>query len=182
MSSDLAATLLKLAIPLLAIVFMLAVSRARGFSAQDDLRLVWPAPPVVLAWIGIWIVWVALGEAATRAFGLAQAQPWRDYAPLVVVLRIAAIGVLGPAAEEILMRGIVFFRLSRTRVGVPGAIVLAAAGWALLHLDYDAKTKLLIFADGLVLGLARHRARSTYVPVVMHSLGNLFSIWQSLSL
>ncbi|MFN8177519.1 MAG: CPBP family intramembrane glutamic endopeptidase [bacterium] len=180
MNHDLSSTLLKVALPVFAIVVALVVSRARGISATEDLRLTWPRPRVVLAWIAVWAAWCALGEVATRVLGLAQAQPWKEYAPLVVILRVTALGVLGPAAEEILMRGLVFFRLSRTRLGPAGAIVACAAIWSLLHLGYDAKTKGLIFADGIVLGLARHRSRSTYVPVVMHSLGNLFSIWQSL--
>lgn len=181
MDRELAATLLKVALPTFAIVVVLVSTRVRGISPTEDLRLVWPKPSQTLLWIAIWIAWCALGEVATRAFGLAQAQPWIGYSPLVVVLRIAALGVLGPAAEELVMRGLVFFRLSRTRLGAPGAIVLAAAAWALMHIQYDAKSVRLIFLDGLVLGLARHRARSTYLPIVLHSMGNLFSIWQSLS-
>lgn len=181
MDRELSATLLKVAFPIIGIVAVMVATKARGFSPREDLRLVWPKPSTTFLWIGIWIVWVALGEVATRLFDLAQARPWTGYSFLVVVLRIAAIGILGPAAEEILMRGLIFFRLSRTRLGSAGAIVLGAAGWALMHYQYDAKSMALIFLDGLVLGLARHRARSTYVPIVMHSLGNLFSIWQSLS-
>ena len=181
MDRELTSTLLKLALPTFAIVAVLVASRARGLSLRDDLRLVWPKPTTTLLWIAIWVAWVALGELATRLFDLAQARPWTGYSPLVVILRIAALGVLGPAAEEILMRGLIFFRLSRTRLGPPGAIILGAAGWALMHYQYDAKSMALIFLDGLVLGLARHRAQSTYVPIAMHSLGNLFSIWQSLS-
>ena len=181
MDRELVSTLLKVALPLVAIIAVLASSRARGISPTEDLRLVWPKPSTTLVWIVAWIAWVAIGEVATRAFGLAQAQPWIGYSPLVVVLRVAALGVLGPAAEEIVMRGLVFFRLSRTRLGPTGAIGLTAAAWALMHIQYDAKSMLLVFLDGLVLGLARHRARSTYLPIVLHSLGNLFSIWQSLS-
>jgi membrane protease YdiL (CAAX protease family) len=40
---------------------------------------------------------------------------------------------------------------------------------------------LMIFVDGIVLGLARHFSGSLYVPIAMHMLGNLFSIAQSLA-
>lgn len=113
MDRELVSTLLKVALPLVAIIAVLASSRARGISPTEDLRLVWPKPSTTLVWIVAWIAWVAIGEVATRAFGLAQAQPWIGYSPLVVVLRVAALGVLGPAAEEIVMRGLVFFRLSQ---------------------------------------------------------------------
>jgi membrane protease YdiL (CAAX protease family) len=59
--------------------------------------------------------------------------------------------------------------------------VIGAAGWAAVHFQYDPATRVLIFLDGLVLGTARLRSRSTYVPIVMHALGNLYSIYQSLA-
>lgn len=78
------------------------------------------------------------------------------------------------------MRGVIFHRLSQTRVGDRGAVVLTAAAWAMAHVQYDRWTIGFIFLDGLVLGAARLRSRSTCVPIVMHGLGNLFSISQSL--
>ena len=48
-----------------------------------------------------------------------------------------------------------------------------------MHYRYEPMTIGLIFADGLILGAARHHGRSTWLPVVMHSLGNLISIYQS---
>ena len=63
-----------------------------------------------------------------------------------------------------------------------GAIVLVSAAWAVMHYRYEPMTIALIFADGLVLGAARHHSRSVWLPVVMHSMGNLFSIYQSLHL
>jgi membrane protease YdiL (CAAX protease family) len=180
MDHDLQSTLLKVAIPVALIAFVLLVSRLRRFSLREDLRLVWPRPKLLLLWLAVWIGWMALGEVAIRVFGMEQPAPWRDYSPLVVALRILAIGVLGPAAEEIVVRGLLFFRLARTRLGPAGAVLLCAAGWAALHYRYEWGTILLIFLDGVVLGLARWQARSTNLPIVMHSLGNLLSIWQSL--
>jgi len=181
MNPDLGSTLLKLALPCLAIAVVLAISRWRGISWKDDLALVWPKPTVTATWVAIWIGWVILGEFAIRTFGLAQAAPWKPYPLLIIVLRIVAIGLLGPAAEEIVVRGVLFFRIGRTRLGPIGAIVIGAAGWAAAHVQYDGMTMLLIFLDGLVLGTARLRSRSTCVPIVMHALGNLISICQSLA-
>jgi len=181
MSPDLVPTLVKLALPCLAIVAVLAITRWRGISWRGDLALAWPKPAVTAAWVGIWILWVALGEIAIRLFGLAQAAPWKPYPPAIVLMRIVAIGLLGPAAEEIVVRGIVFYRISLTRLGPTGAIVLGAAAWAAAHVQYDMMTVLLIFLDGLVLGTARLRSRSTFLPILMHALGNLFSISQSLA-
>lgn len=181
MSPDLEATLVKLALPCLVIVAVLAVARWRRVTWKDDLGLVWPRPSVMATWLAIWIGWVVVGEFAIRVFGLAQAEPWKPYPLLIILLRIAAIGLLGPAAEEIVVRGVLFFRIGGTRLGPVGAIVIGAAGWAAAHFQYDAATRVMIFLDGLVLGTARLRSRSVYVPIVMHALGNLYSIQQSLT-
>jgi membrane protease YdiL (CAAX protease family) len=130
--------------------------------------------------VAIWIGWVILGEIAIRTFRLQDAVPWKTYPLFIIVLPIGAIGVLGPAAEEIVVRGILFYRIGRTRIGPVGAIVIGAALWAAAHVQYDRTTIALILLDSLVLGAARLKSRSTFVPIVMHSPGNLSSIHQSL--
>ena len=40
----------------------------------------------------------------------------------------------------------------------------------------------MIFLDGLLLGAARHRSRSTFVPMLLHVVANLYSILQSLGI
>jgi membrane protease YdiL (CAAX protease family) len=174
-------TLLKVALPLVTISVVLLITRLRGISWRDDLALRWPKPSVALFWLGLWIGWMVAGEVAVAVFGLEQPKLWPDYPLLIVALRIAAIGLLGPAAEEIVVRGLAFFRLQRTRLGPWGAIVLCSALWAAAHVQYDWTLITLIFCDGLVLGAARYRSGSTFLPVAMHVMGNLYSIYQSLS-
>jgi len=175
------ATLLKLVLPLGIIAIVLVVSKVRGLSWKDDLGMRWPNPSSWPVWIGVWIAWVALGEVAIRVFGMETAAPWQAYPALIVVLRVAAIGIAGPASEELVMRGALLGKLRATRLGPLGAIAVVAAAWALMHYNYDPMTIGLIFTDGLVLGAARHYGQSIYLPIVMHMMGNLFSIYQSLS-
>jgi membrane protease YdiL (CAAX protease family) len=172
--------LTKVAPPAFAIVVVLWVSKLRGISWSDGIGLVWPRPRVLVAWIGFWVAWMAATELAGQALHLEPPAPWKGFSLPVILLRVLAIGFLGPAAEEIVMRGVIFHRLARTRVGDRGAVVLTAAAWAMAHVQYDRWTIGFIFLDGLVLGTARLRSRSICVPIVMHSLGNLFSIAQSL--
>jgi CAAX protease family protein len=179
-SPDLGPTLVKVALPAVAIAAVLAISRRRGIAWREDLGLRWPRPTIVALWLGVWVAWVAAGEVATKTFGLEDATPWKPYPLSIVVLRIAAIGLLGPAAEELVVRGIVYYRIGRTRLGPVGAVVAGAALWAAAHVRYAWPTVALIFFDGLVLGLARHRSRSTFVAMLMHASGNLYSIAQSL--
>jgi CAAX protease family protein len=179
-SPDLGPTLAKVALPAVAIAAVLAISRRRGIAWKEDLGLGWPKPRVVTLWLGVWVAWVAVGEVATRTLGLDDAVPWKPYPLPIMVLRIVAIGLIGPAAEELVVRGIVYYRIGRTRLGPAGAVVAGAALWAAAHVQYAWPTVALIFLDGLVLGLARHRSRSTFVAMLMHVSGNLYSIAQSL--
>jgi membrane protease YdiL (CAAX protease family) len=182
MSALLVSTLFKVALPVVVILIVIVVSRLRRFSLTEDLRLVWPRPTIVLLWLAIWGVWMVAGELAIGLLGMEQPVRWPGYPPLIVALRILAIGLLGPVAEELVVRGLVFFRISRTKAGPWGAIVICAALWAVAHMQYDWRTIVMIFFDGLILGTARHRSRSTFVPMLMHIIANLYSILQSLGI
>ena len=174
-------TLIKVAAPAVGAVVLLAVTRWRGISWSDDLGLRRPEPKRLAAWLGLWLLWVGVGELLIRAFGLAQAQPWPPYPAIIIALRVLAIGVLGPVAEELVMRGALLGRLRRTALGPGGAIAVTAVAWAAMHVSYDLATLALVAADGVVLGLARQWGGSLWIPVAMHGLGNLISIAQSLS-
>jgi CAAX protease family protein len=174
-------TLLKVALPAGTIAVVLAVARWRRIDWREGLGLRPPRAASALAWVGGWILWMIASEFVIDALGLEQAKPWPAYPALIVALRILAIGMLGPASEEMLMRGLLFERLRGTRVGALGAIAIPAGAWAAMHVGYGASTLVLIFCDGLWLGTARHRTGSLWVPIGMHALGNLASIAQSLS-
>jgi membrane protease YdiL (CAAX protease family) len=86
-----------------------------------------------------------------------------------------------PIAEELAFRGLFMAALRRMRVAIPWAILLTAAVWSIIHLQYSPLLLALIVVDGIALGLARHYSGSLYVPIAMHVIGNLFSIYQSLT-
>jgi membrane protease YdiL (CAAX protease family) len=176
------ATLLKVATPALAIVIALVVSRVRGISWRDAIGFRAPTAASVVLWLGVWIAWTAIGEILIGALGLDQAQPWPPYPALIVGLRVLAIGLLGPAAEEIVMRGLLWSRLRLTPLGPFGALLAVAVLWSSLHVQYGAGTVALIAGDGVVLGLARMQSGSIWLPVAMHAIGNLVSIAQSMGM
>lgn len=174
-------TLPKVLMPAFAIGLMLFVAKRRGLSYADDLGLrppVWKFAALFLAgWIGL----IGLEELATAGMPGTEIKPWPAYPPLILVLRILAIGILGPVAEEMVFRGFLMRLLGSTRLGIAGAIVITAALWSVIHLQYAPLLLSIIFIDGLVLGMARHFTGSLYVPITMHVLGNCFAIYQSLS-
>jgi membrane protease YdiL (CAAX protease family) len=171
-------TLAKAAIPAVAIGVILFVAKRRRLSFREDLGLRMPLLKPAVLFLFLWGGLVAAEELIAGSAG--QAKPWPEYTTGILLLRILAIGLLGPIAEELAFRGVLLGALRRTRLGIYGAIALTAAVWASIHMQYEPATLALIFIDGLVLGAARHYTRSLYVPIFMHVMGNLFSIWQSL--
>ena len=175
------ATLPKVILPAAAIGVMLFAARKRKLLLAEDLGLRLPKPAASVLFLVLWICLVALEEWLTRSIDGAQAKPWPVYPAYIVALRVLAIGLLGPVAEELAFRGLLFALLRRTRLGVIGAIVVAAVLWSLIHLQYSPVLLLVIFVDGIALGAARYFSGSLYLPIAMHVLGNLFSIAQSLA-
>jgi membrane protease YdiL (CAAX protease family) len=120
--------------------------------------------------------WMLASDAAIHWRGPWDWRPWIE-APLAAsAMRLLAVVILGPVAEELVFRGW-FFGALQKRVGTAVAIPITAVGWALLHYSYTWQVILVIVVDGLLLGLARWRTRSVFPPMVMHALYNLYAIW-----
>ena len=181
MNDLLITTLPKVLLPAFAIALMLFVAKRRGLSFADDLGLKPPVWTFAAAFLAAWICLIALEEWETTGMPGTEIKLWPVYPPVILALRILAIGILGPIAEELVFRGFLMRILGRTRLGLAGAIVVTAAIWSLIHLQYAPLLLAIIFIDGLVLGAARHFTKSLYVPIIMHVLGNCFAIYQSLS-
>ena len=181
MDPILQSTLIKTAMPSLAIIVILTVTKRRGISWGEDLGLRAPTFQSTIGWLVTWIAWIVASEIIIRTFALDQATVWPDYPLMIVVLRVVAIGLLGPFAEELVMRGMLLHVLRRTRIGAIGSIGQIAVLWAGLHYSYGAGTLALVAIDGVMFGLARYQSGSLYLPMAMHALGNSVSIYQSLS-
>jgi membrane protease YdiL (CAAX protease family) len=135
-------------------------------------------PPVVptLAFIGVYLVWMLGTDALTHWRGPWDFRPWQE-APLIAsALRVVAVCFFGPLVEELIFRGIAFSWLAE-RVNIPLTIAATALVWSAMHYNYAWWVIAIIFVDGLILGLARWRARSVLAPAAMHMLYNLYAIW-----
>ena len=124
----------------------------------------------------IYLAWMLGTDLATHWRGPWDFAPWIA-APLAAsVMRVLAVCLFGPAAEELVFRGFLY-GLLKDRIGVPLTIAVTALGWAVLHLGYSWWVIGIIVVDGLLLGLARWRTGSVFVPTAMHALYNLYAIW-----
>lgn len=134
------------------------------------------ALPHALGWLALYLAWMLGTDLVMHWRGPWDLTPWRE-APLAAsIMRVAAVGVFGPIAEELVFRGYLF-GLLRERAGIVATIAVTSAGWAVLHFDYSWWVIAIIAVDGLILGLARWRTGSVYVPIVMHILYNLYAVW-----
>lgn len=86
-----------------------------------------------------------------------------------------AIIVLAPIVEELVFRGLVFSGI-QARLGNFWAVIFATVPWTLLHIQqYEWYFLLPVFGLGLLLGLARWRTGSIYVPLAIHFLNNILA-------
>ena len=84
-----------------------------------------------------------------------------------------AIVLVAPIAEEVFFRGFLYTGLAASAPGPFGAILITAAIWASIHLQYDLLLIASVFVIGLILGLARYRSGSLLLTIALHGLVNL---------
>lgn len=94
----------------------------------------------------------------------------RDPAALFLVVPALVIGA--PVAEELLFRGQIYTALAQSRVGFPGATMLTAAGWSVLHFSGSYLQVGMIFVMGLLLGWLLYRFGSLLVCIACHAAWN----------
>lgn len=93
-------------------------------------------------------------------------------APILLWL---ALIVAAPVFEETLFRGFLQGSLQASGVHAGLMLLLPAALWAAIHLQYDYYDMSWVFLFGLLLGLARWHTGSLFVPIIMHMLVNLLA-------
>ena len=126
--------------------------------------------------LALYLGWMLGSDALMGWRGPWDWTPWLAAPLLASALRVLAVGVLGPIAEELIFRGW-FFGLLDKRIGVAATILVTAIGWTALHYSYSWGVMGVILVDGLLLGLARWTSRSVYPPILMHILYNLYAVW-----
>lgn len=150
----------------------------RGPSVRDTLAC-YPSP-----WRSYlaWNVMLALFLGAVSALNHFVDRPVPDWmrqvydtagSPLLLVL---AIVLLGPLFEEALFRGFLFRSWLPSRLGAAGTILLTTLLWTGIHVQYAPFELAQVFAAGLLLGAARVRSGSLFIPFSMHALMNLAAL------
>ena len=143
-------------------------------SLRGDLAMRLPTATALLAWLAANMALYALNEIVGRLLHPDWASTGPPLPPVGTMVAYAVMFLLAaPLFEEILFRGFLHSGWSRSRLGVPGTILLTSALWTALHLPTSALGLTGFFVQGLLLGLARHYSGSLYVPLAMHFASNL---------
>ena len=173
--TPLAASFLKVFLAAAGIAMALIVSRLRGLS-RERVGLVRPPLAGTIVWVAIYAAYFLTTNYFMQWRGPWDFTPWRQQGLLVSVLRVLAVGILGPIAEELIFRGALFARLSATKLGAWPSVVILAIAWGVLHYTYAGGVVAMIIAGGLLLGAARVRTGSVWVPALMHIAWNLYAV------
>lgn len=149
-------------------------------SLVDYLHLHPPRMMSVLFWLGILVLFALISELLTQylerdipiwmtdIYETAGSLPF-----LWITLVIAA-----PFFEEILVRGFMLEGFRHTRLGDLGSVLLTAALWAAVHIQYEFFEIFSIFIIGIILGYARLRTGSLYTPIILHAVMNFVATLQ----
>ena len=169
----------KVAFPILAIVAVIVLSKVRfHMSLRNDLLLKRPPLNQLFLWLAVAIGWMLVTDYFMNWRGPWDFTIWKSEPLYVSILRVLAVGILGPTAEELIFRGYLFSRLKRLKILNDWLlIIILAAGWACLHYAYSIPVISIIFIDGIFLGAAMLKSRSLVVPILMHISWNLYAIW-----
>ena len=150
----------------------------KGFTVHDYLCLRPVGAKVFFAWLGIVVVVLVLFRLLAMLLEPQNvAEMYLEFYETSVYPAIfwIAVVVMAPLFEEIFFRGFMFRGIEASRLGAPGAILITALIWAVIHIQYDAFLMGYIFVLGVVFGAARARHRSVYLTIALHALVNLIA-------
>jgi membrane protease YdiL (CAAX protease family) len=114
------------------------------------------------------LTWLVLMLAGQYPLRLIRAQLPPGGNDLVLLFVVG--GLLGPVAEELFFRGVLyrFFR----RWGAPAAVLLSSLAFVLCH-PTSHGIRLTQAVGGILFAVAYEVERSLLVPITIHILGNL---------
>jgi uncharacterized protein len=154
-------------------------ARRTGAKAADYLGLIWPRRSEVLFGIAAVVALIVVSDVTSWALGRNiitdfQADIYRSASgTLWLPLLFIAIVVVTPIGEETLFRGFLFGGWLRSPSQAWPVIIITAALWAGIHLQYDWFVIVQIFVSGVLLGWLRWCTGSTLLTILLHALINL---------
>lgn len=153
-----------------------AVKLKRGAEFRDYLALVPVPPKMILKWIIIALLAAFLFDAGKWLLGLPLVPEFGldTYRTMGVAwVFFPAVVIVAPVLEEAFFRGFMMSGLERGFLGARGAVIVTAAVWAAIHVQYELYDVAWIFVLGCILGTSRLLTGSIYPAVAAHVVMNL---------
>lgn len=174
MDKPLSKELLQIGIVLGTVAIVFLVCRIKRLPIRETLGLYIPNIKTCLLWIGLYIPILILIDLAYYRFG--KDFPVWEYMGYITVIRYLKIAVLGPIAEEVVFRGIMFNRISVARPGPIWAVIFTAIIFMGAHYSYSPLDMALVLIDGLYFGWVRYKTGSIFIPIILHMLANSIAV------
>lgn len=93
------------------------------------------------------------------------------------IMLFLAVVFIGPIFEEVVFRGVAFYRLKKTALGVSGAIIIPSIMFALIHGQYDqVEVYISLFVFSCLVGLIRHLSGNLWYCIIVHMICNLLAL------
>ena len=171
-------TILNITMTILSIGLLVFVAKKKKLSCKDDLGLVLPNWKNLIIWITLFLLLIALEDYVYSQFSDSITESWKEkYTTPQMLLRGIGIVILAPISEELMFRGLLFWRIKNSRLKISGAVIIPAILFSVIHIQYSELLTLgIIFIDGLFYGLARHFSKSVVLAIILHSLSNLGAV------
>jgi len=165
---------------------LMLFARPRG-ELLGYLGLTVPTRAQVIFGVAAVVAMIVVLNAVSLALGRELVTPFQnDIARTATggwfLLLMLAVVVFAPAGEELLFRGFLFRGLMRGPGDMWIAIVVTAALFALMHVQYDWFVIGQIFAFGLLLGWMRWATGSTVLTFLLHAVINLEGMLETILL
>jgi membrane protease YdiL (CAAX protease family) len=175
MNNPIAKNLIEIAYLVVIVAAVFIVCRIRKFPIKTTLGLIIPERRAFLYWIGLFIPIIIAGELFYYSMGLSAGRVW-VYSGIETILRILKIAILGPIAEEIIFRGLMFDRIATSKPGPVWALVITSLLFACAHFSYQLGDMAFVLVDALYWGLVRYKTKSIVITIILHVIVNCIAV------
>ncbi|WP_456437131.1 CPBP family intramembrane glutamic endopeptidase [Psychroserpens sp.] len=171
-------TTLNIIMMAISISLVLFVAKKKKLSYKNDIGLLIPKWKTLLFWVGLFVLLIVLEEYLLSINNDGEIISWKEkYTTFQILSRSIAIIIIAPITEELIFRGLLYWKIKTTRLNYFGAILIPAILFSAIHFQYsELLTFGIIFIDGLFYGLARHYSKSVILTIILHSLSNFGAV------
>ena len=140
---------------------------------------------VAIGFIGLWLLFVISTETLTYILEknpTAFVDDLYDSANPKWLLIVTMV-IVAPIYEEVMFRGILWSAVREQFAGSKGAwvaTITTSVLFSIIHLQYEFYEMSVIFILAMLLGYARSRSGSLYVPILLHIINNGLAMWMYL--